>query len=281
MAHLLPAGPNDADTWWFMPSMLLGEQITTFRQQRLAIHGMKRPEETNRIQHVGIKHFAANKARILGQGRHMDQNPHMLVVPILNQEQVRNWNGTAYDAIVVIDTFDDDFDFLGIANETGMVFSGEEATVDEIEVARDLLEKALKAMHYAVSNLRPQDLQQQDRRIVATRGITVPRRLVDYRCTVRKVSFRNLDMPQNTEVLTQHIAPDPMLLVCKAGVVFSTRHGQRLAAGAEPEDDWSERDYMEMERVLEIQEAQLRPPDDWNELGRRLGQPNGYRGAGA
>jgi hypothetical protein len=71
----------------------------------------------------------------------------------------------------------------------------------------------------------------------------------------------------------KHMAPDPLLLLARAALVFSSRHGNRFATGAEepPEDDdW--RHQYEEERFVDYLQSTLRPPDDPIELARALGQ---------
>jgi hypothetical protein len=268
VAHLLPTGPRDAITWWFIPEMLFGvPTISDPRTIECAIHGAK-PKDGHRVQHTGVKHFVTNKARIVGQYEFMDKNPCLLIIPILTVDQVKSWNGGAYDAIVSIDSY--------VATQTEMTLDGQVATDNEVETARQLLLRALRAIHYALGKKRPHK-NVDDGKIQLYDEIQMPTRRQNQGSRVRKVSFCSHAPPQTGDTVLGHPAPDPMLLVSKAAVVYSTRHGQRLAAGAEPQDDWSEGDYMELEQYLEWQDYQVRPPDDLNELARRLGQPNGYQ----
>jgi hypothetical protein len=81
--------------------------------------------------------------------------------------------------------------------------------------------------------------------------VPIPTGLVLIAPRVRKIKF----VGQNDNG-SGHSAPDPILLVSKAAVVFSIRHGQRLAAGAEPHDDkWSDLDELAAEQYLEGYEA--------------------------
>jgi len=73
-----------------------------------------------------------------------------------------------------------------------------------------------------------------------------------------------------------HRAPDPILLTAKAACVFSKRHGvEAMAAAAGPDDiddNWSGGDDAALEQFIEAQQEALRPPDNWNDFARAMGQ---------
>ena len=50
---------------------------------------------------VGIKHFPSNRIRLAGQALYLDQYHCVLIVPILDANGVKEWNGKGYDAIVL------------------------------------------------------------------------------------------------------------------------------------------------------------------------------------
>ena len=54
---------------------------------------------------VGIRHFLTNRIRIAHQQVYMDKWHCVFVIPVLTVEQVRKWNGSSYDAIVLAGKF--------------------------------------------------------------------------------------------------------------------------------------------------------------------------------
>jgi hypothetical protein len=60
-----------------------------------------RSQKRRRIHCVGIKHFATSSIAITSQGEYLGENPHILIIPILNAEQVKVWKGEDYHAIVL------------------------------------------------------------------------------------------------------------------------------------------------------------------------------------
>ena len=88
---------------------------------------------------------------------------------------------------------------------------------------------------------------------------------------VRIVEFANVGDEQ------QHPAPDPLLLTVRAAAAWSWRHGQRLKAAADPQEE--ERDELSIlaeEEFLEYR-RNLHRPKTWDDLAHGLGQPCGYQ----
>jgi hypothetical protein len=276
VAHLIPAAGGNADTWWFVTRWLFGwgENVPWDTRER-AIHGSKTTHATDRISQTGIKHMVSNKIRLMGQQEYMDVAPCVLIVPILRLNQVREWSGEEYEAIVMIDSWKD----ITISQVAGGIGFGEPggatAGEGEIETARDLLTTVLRDMGYARMHMPvdvPDDkLPSREYWAGRQRHVTVPEQIQRRNHRVRKVRFAGPEGDAN-----MHPAPDPLFLAAKAAVVWSARFNQRIAAGVEPEDNWSERDYRAAEDYLEMREEMLRP-QSWDELARGLGQPYGFQ----
>ena len=89
---------------------------------------------------------------------------------------------------------------------------------------------------------------------------------------VRKIEFTTHDVKHDQNP-TGHPAPDPMLLTVKACSVFSKLQDQKIVGSAEPEEDsWDEMDYIALENYIEYRESLLKPPSDWDDLAKQLGQ---------
>lgn len=53
-----------------------------------------------------MKHLVLNKIRLKGQREHFDRKPEeIIIIPILTREEVKDWNGGSYSAIVVAGRF--------------------------------------------------------------------------------------------------------------------------------------------------------------------------------
>jgi hypothetical protein len=279
VAHLLPAAEAEGNTWWFLPELLFGwVENWTWDSRMRAIFGVQPNVAGNpsRLGSTGIVHYSTNKARIPGQGENMDSNPCLLIVPIMDCRRVREWNGEGYEAIVVIDKWEDR-ELSVVAEETAMQKNGPAAEPEEVEQARTLLLHMVCAISSARKN-EPADIADIDRRRMAAppgRTVLTPSKSVVSRIRVRKVRF--VGHALNALNNNTHPAPDPLILAAKAAVVWSTRHEFKLAAGAEPQDDgWTDLDDLAAEQYLAAHEASLRA-QTWGQLASGLGQPNGFQ----
>jgi len=267
IAHLVPAGPTHADTWWFVVPWLFGGWFkpdnpiwTSWTVQRKAIHGARRAKG-KREAHSGIKHMVTNMVRIPGQLEFMDNFPCLLIVPIMEIDEVREWEGDGYEAIVLVDEFVDEEKGVDCPlNEVVKSTKMDEvddclASTDDIEKARKLLELFLLAI-FTAQKKRPNEAPPDifDEQIpIPPGGITVPSSLkAGMELRVRKIKFE-----KHTSKPQLHPAPDPILLASKAAVVFSSRHKQALAAGAEPQDDWTDLDELAAQDFLEWRQERI------------------------
>jgi hypothetical protein len=161
----------------------------------------------------------------------MESNPCLLIVLIMDIRRVREWNGEGYEAIVVIDEWEDR-ELSVVAEETAMQKYGPVAEPEEVEEARILLLHMVCAISSARKN-EPADIADIDRTKMAAlpgRTVPTPSKSVVPRIRVRKVRF--VGHALNALNSSTHPAPDPLILAAKAAVVWSTRHDFRLAAGA-------------------------------------------------
>jgi hypothetical protein len=77
VAHLVPAAPDDASTFWSVAICIFGldpdplEPPTPMLTVQKLIHGSK-GAGNKRKDHTGLKHFACNKIRLKGQDYHYD-----------------------------------------------------------------------------------------------------------------------------------------------------------------------------------------------------------------
>jgi hypothetical protein len=247
VAQLLPPAEAEGNTWWFLHELLFGwVKNWTWDSRMRAIFGVQPNVAGNpfRLGATGIMNCSTNKARIPGQGENMESNPCLLIVPIMDIRRVREWNGEGYEAIVVIDEWEDR-ELAVVAEETAMTKNGPVAEPEEVEEARTLLLHMVCAISSARNN-EPADIADIDRTRMADppgRTVPTPSKSVISRIRVRKVRFvgHALGALNNST----HPAPDPLILAAKAAVVWSSRHEFRLAAGVEPQDDgWTDLDEL-------------------------------------
>jgi hypothetical protein len=255
----------------------------------------------SRESKTGIKHSIPNMIRLAGQAICYDQHPGVLIVPALNLDQVKGWNGERYRAVVMVGEpvreEDAALPVRGVCQAIGMTNPTDHpASPEEVEVARLLLSQVVKGLAYSLkyrSEFKRRFMNRSQRntldRLRTTfdantgQGVIVPApnpapppgRPPP---RVLAVQFRGPQDPDRTE----HLAPDPWFLAAKAATNWSLRLRQPLlAAVAEPEPDDpfdDELHQLAREEYLERHDSRLRPPDDPKELALRLGQPAGYQG---
>ena len=298
IAHLVPAGPSLTKTWWFVASWLYGgmqavtQENFTYEFCMKILNGcglIENNHMTDKRRHgSGVKHWVTNKARILGQAKIYDSYPCLLIVPILTPQQAVNWDGEGYNAIVVIDDDHPDRSLRDVAYSSGLSQDPIEndhllANNEDVETARYLLEQYLRGSVNAKMIARDSQYFQfpdgyPGQAYNSATEITVPvtLRVLPASMKVRKVTFKGINEAVDNDN-GGHRAPNPILLTAKAACVFSKRHGvEAMAAGPGPDDmiddNWSDGDDAALERFIEAQQQALRPPDNWNDFARAMGQ---------
>mmetsp|Transcript_16178 Transcript_16178/g.24251 ORF Transcript_16178/g.24251 Transcript_16178/m.24251 type:complete len:228 (+) Transcript_16178:622-1305(+) len=206
--------------------------------------------------------MVTNKVMMYSQGYYFDKDPSVLIVPILSRAEALNWNGGAYDAIALIDSFpcsdenvnigldpDTDTDTVALSHVCERVQfyrgSDEQASNDEVKKAHRLLREYTRAIAYA---------QKYRKHRLCTfpldgEGSFFSPKLPD---DVDSLKIRKINFGSNDDNKI-HPAPDPLLLVTKAVVNLQKRHGFTLAAAAEPKDE-----YLPSEQSIQAQEEYLR-----------------------
>jgi hypothetical protein len=142
IAHLVLAAPRLASSFWSVANCVFGvspDPSVQMKTIQKLIHGSRNKGMTRRTDHTGLKHFVCNKIRLNNQKAHYDQNPHLLIMPVMTLSEMKEWNGTGYKAIVLAG------DFHGVKasavyKDIGMLNEGEDATQDDVDKARESLE---------------------------------------------------------------------------------------------------------------------------------------------
>ena len=246
----------------YVAPMIFGVENASFQMTQKLIHGSQPKSGQNRRREnlVGVKHFATNKLRLQGQKKHYDDSPNVLIIPILDLKAMKQWNGDGYDALFLIgfpidETERDDIILKSTVVGTGFSTHGQEATRDEIEMARNVLDATVLALTFSLYKMIGNNHQfngaQKEllKALIPSIGESdiakCPRNLSVENQRVRKITFASL---VDDDAGGGHPAPDPMLLAVKAANNWSAAHGRRLLAGAEPEEDeMSERSLLALD----------------------------------
>ena len=278
VAHLLPDAAAESVEWYDVACWAMGYDPRVARWEDIfrLLHGTKPGQK--RTFGSGICQFVANKARINQQERLIEKNdPQLLLLPIMSRQQCLDWNGDDYDVIVLVGTDEDKGGYKWVVKEVGMTHIAYsrmgDASKDEFLKAMSLLRECTIAMVQALVNFEPPPVEEyateeqkkkmrdavqarKDRQtdflsLVGQSYVTVPN--VENKMFsvdnnpfrgICKVSFSN-DKDKNL-----HPAPDPLLLVSRASVVWSVRQKFRLRASTIGADDsyseWEE-DLRQME----------------------------------
>ena len=288
-----------------------------------------------RAASTGLKNFGCNKIRLKDQKLYLDNKPGVLILPAgMTLQEVLEWNGKEYTAIVmaggitqeivkntkVLTVSLEETPIANVCAGIGMNLEEEGVPHESVEVRNEddnAVEKARKLLHIAVSGMAysaNERLDQtfkffdkeKDRQVIKN----LKELLDDFAkttkwsvihpcfktCTkpVRLITFSDHDAREG------HPAPDPLLLLIRAAIIWSWRYGQKLlvvaskeyhpgdsdivsdgVSGVDSDDDGesdNELDELATEQFLEYLTALQRPPDSLEELAHRLGQPNGYQG---
>jgi hypothetical protein len=274
IAHLVPASPLHASLFHFVAGWAFGldsQRVAPEVVQKL-IHGCQSGDNSRRLDHTGLKHLASNKIRLRGQKEYYDKLvPNVLIVPICNLVEAKNWNGEDYHAIVLIGA-KKEVNLMDIAGGIGMQQIHELATRDEIEKARELLTATLKGMAQALQKFKPNNawapfLAEKHQAVLTKLLDNFPAEGTVMVPTAMEVEEQDLKVCKIQFVKQGsregHPAPDPLLLVVKAAINWSAFHNQRLLSGGEVQDDDTDNDssYLSIlaeEQYLEWCDAQAR-----------------------
>jgi len=262
VAHLVPISNKNAESCWFVAEFLFGcsdVNINDGGQQRWKkiqrlLHGST-DKNHRKVDNTGIKHMVTNKVVLSQQDTYFDSKPSVIIVPILNRDDAKLWEGGGYDAIALIDAypcrhyslFDNSNDSLErICDSTGFRHgTNERATKEEVEKAHGLLCEYTRAIAYAQKHRKPKECEHNVDDWGKLFSPMIPKNVENL--NVRKIRFDNNNDSEG------HPAPDPLLLVTKAIANLQKRNDFEIVAAAEPEDD-----YLPSEQSIQAEEEYLR-----------------------
>jgi hypothetical protein len=280
IAHLVPASSKDASFYYHVAQWVFGitanDNTEGHELVKKLIHGacqvgVNDNRKGKRINGTGLKHFAYNKICVRGQSTYFDGKPCLLIVPILNLNNAKEWNGKGYEAVVMIDKKDNQLQH--VAQGVGMLSIGNEAEQSDIDIALGLLRTTLLALAQSLFRLNTSlkaFLPEASHALVneywdaifqldGSATVFLPKKN-EFEPRVRKITFSDAVNDNDNLGRHHHPAPDPILLAVKAGVVWSKFHNQQLLAGGEVSDDndMDSLDLLAEEEFLEFRDSMQR-----------------------
>ena len=268
-AYLLPRSPDCASLWYhFVPYVLCSLEVTNVNDEgetttiftpdmaqwnyfQKCIHGFA--VRKRRANGEGIKHFRTNRIQLRDQKYYLGKQYCLLIIPVLNIDEVKNWNGSGYSAIVVAGQYKVESVKIVLpstvykrieAHEGCVTFANEE----ECSTARLLLETmvlcvckssrdtltdqfrrdTLDKKYYQEKNKNSSTDVKSD---AATAPVPKSSRVWNNTNRVRKVTFAA------SNHLNMNPAPDPVLLLGKAASNWLKRQGLFVLPGCNDDDD--------------------------------------------
>jgi hypothetical protein len=103
-AHLMPQAAACSSHWYHMVPWVLqvsDENSQNWDYMQKCIHGFSSSSNENRDANVGIKNFLTNRINLANQKLYLDKHHCVLIIPILNETGVKEWNCDGYSAIVL------------------------------------------------------------------------------------------------------------------------------------------------------------------------------------
>lgn len=301
IAHLIPNSPMQASMYFDVALLAFGfDPRADWETLQKAIHGSAIAPTTAPLPHTGIKHRVPNKIRMASQAACFDNRPCVLIVPILDLDAAKAWNGGGYGAIVMVEQWGEQeqsrlapMDSASVCQSIRMLRPAVRiAEPEEIEQARTLLTHFVRGLAYSLAfrteNRRRVPDPDVYRKLTAARntflrsagaGVNVPLATATHPSDLRVyvVQFKNAYGNDNQRGPP---APDPFLLATRAAVTWSTRSNQRVLAAAEPKDpegDWDELDQLALEEHEELGDW-LSRPHTTADLVRGLHRSDSYDG---
>jgi hypothetical protein len=108
VGRLVPADADHASVYFKVAQCVLGMHDdlapgTRARMKTLqkAIHGTLGGADKGGIEFTGMKHFPTNKIRLAYHRLYFEEMPCVIMVPIITLQQMREWHGRGYRAIVL------------------------------------------------------------------------------------------------------------------------------------------------------------------------------------
>ena len=259
-AYLIPLANHYASLWYhFVPWVLCRLEDITINTGETKETMITPTEQWNYFQKclhgctsnamseagVGIKHFPTNRIRVSGQAN-LERWFCFLIIPILSVDEVKNWNGTGYSAIVLAGEYecDDNYRYLAAdvyrssnAHNGMLVFADEGDCNKACSLLQTMILCVCKSSRDTLTKQFREDMLDKEYYQGTTKvtptymksdAVTVPVPMCmawDSKIRVRKISFS----PSN--LINENPAPDPVLLLGNAASSWLKRQGLFILPG--------------------------------------------------
>ena len=259
-AHLLPHSSRCASHWFHIVPWVLytNKEELSWDFLQKCIHGStnvadaghengSKKSGATKLPKFGIKHFPTNRIHMTAQATYFDTYPCVIIVPIMSVDNVRDWKGERYDAIVLAGDWKDEkkkplvdvkasvvYTSIKAAMNFGVERGVEEDLANKFQCATacTLLEKMILGVCQAFrdSNLLRENLYPKGNNIFEE----LESQLIDNTAPVPEMKFwtneikvRKITFKQRSED-NQKDAPDPLLLLAKAASNWLKRHKMEI-----------------------------------------------------
>ena len=165
-AHLCPKnGKNKkAYTWLYVAAAVLGMPFDT-QEDRIAlckaVCGSVSPENPSLIPASGLNHSPFNILSFLDQEVWFDKKPGVVVLPVMNEDEARGWNGQSYEILILCNDVPGKASAHAIAERIGVTSTKhnliQDANKDEVNKAVSLLIRVVKASAFCLEDKQGPD----------------------------------------------------------------------------------------------------------------------------
>lgn len=259
-AHMIPDAPVGSKSYGFIAEAALGLKNVGPETRLKLVKGVQHTVKGGRKERVkqsGLRHNKYNKLRLKMQKEALDENPVLLIVPIMTLEAVLEWDETDPDE-------DYSYDVMMCAHNgeiarqvCGELFfkhrgSESECTAEEIKTATNLLHTFARSI--AMSTYQDNVMESMTTTDKGSRSVTAINSRIDQ---ARKDRFFNVNLPVispaigglttgglaargirvvKANVRKETSLPDPYLVAVKAAATWFAGRGERMVAAASIDD---------------------------------------------
>jgi hypothetical protein len=249
-AHLIPNATICHVAYTKIAQAATGCVVDTYAKRRKLLNGVS--ARSRRMNDSGIKHSKYNKFHLFLRKQLLDSTPPaLIIVPILTLSEIKDWNGTSYDAMVLP---------CGSRwkHSARSVLRNVRCCCDktEIRIGIDLLchfikdiaeslidrdQDILEDVHLGAGRLRDRSLVLWEKLVNELRGGHAS---VEIPVLKNNLPWETVKVAKGTFDLTASCLPDPFLLAVKGAINYSSFVGARLmpACPLDESDSGSEED---------------------------------------
>jgi hypothetical protein len=258
-AHIAPDSKSCSPSWGHAVEGALGrvEGNKKNEKRRLMIMGSDGQNGKD-----GFRFSPFNFIRFSSHDEYYDKAPHLMLLPIMTVDEIKDWDNNSYDVLVIASQFQDQL-AEGVYRSVIHGDAGIQCTPQEISKATTSLRAFMKGL--AASLLQEVPIQlaslanNQDkkdeldavRKLVEKDGLMLPCFEVNQHIKpVLKLQFCASDA--STAIA------DPWMLMAKAAVNVSWSRGQKLLPTCRPSSAENEEDHVFWQNMAEFEMAQRR-----------------------